>query len=129
MPMRARLLLPFFTLLAALAASLPAAPRAFAQEAVSAASLTDDKLHAFIIAALKVGDLIDQWEPKIEAAKTPAEQEQLKQQANSELVAAIESGGGMTLPEYRAISSAAENDPALQERIIKLLQEGGPQKQ
>ena len=129
MPMRARLLLPFFSLLAVLAASLPAAPRAFAQEAVPAAALTDDKLHAFIIAALKVGDLIDQWSPKIEAAKTPAEQEQLKQQANSELVAAIEGSGGMTLPEYRAISSAAENDPALQERIIKLLQEGGPQKQ
>ena len=127
--MRARFLLPLIRLLAVLAAALPAAPRALAQEAVPAAALTDDKLHAFIIAALKVGDLIDQWSPKIEEAKTPEEQEQLKQQANNELVAAIHSSGDLTLPEYRAISTAAENDPALQERIIKLLQEGGPQKQ
>lgn len=127
--MRARFLLPLISLLAVLAASLPAAPRALAQEAVPAAALTDDKLHAFIIAALKVGDLIDQWSPKIEAAKTPEEQDKLKQQANNELVAAIHSSGDLTLPEYRAISTAAENDPALQERIIKLLQEGGPQKQ
>lgn len=127
--MRARFFFPFISLLAIFAASVPAAPRAFAQEALPAAALTDDKLHAFIIAALKVGDLIDQWSPKIEAAKTPEEQDQLKQQANNELVAAIHSSGDLTLPEYRAISTAAENDPALQERIIKLLQEGGPQKQ
>ena len=127
--MRLRFLSVLCGLLVAVAAAVPAAP-AFAQATPPpAAALTDDKLHAFIVAALKVGDLIDQWSPKIEAAATPEEQERLKQQANNELVAAIQGSGDMTLPEYRQISADAENDPALQERIIKLLQEGGPQKQ
>lgn len=131
--MRSRLLFPLLGLLIAVAGAVPGAPRALAQQAAApaaaAASLTDEKLHAFIVAALKVGDLIDQWTPKIEAAKTPEEQDKLKQQANSELVAAIQGNGDLTLPEYQEISTAAENDPALQERILNILQQGGPQKQ
>ena len=115
-------------LLVAFTTAVPAAP-AFAQATPPpAAAVSDAKLHAFIVAAVKVGDLIDKWSPKIEAAAT-TEEKKLKQQANNELVSAIQGSGDMTLPEYRQISPAAETDPALQERIIKLLQEGGPQKQ
>lgn len=130
--MRSRLLFPLLGLLTILSGGIPATPQALAQQAAAPAAapaLSDEKLHAFIVAALKVGDLIDEWSPKIEAAKTPEEQDKLKQQANSELVAAIQGNGDLTLPEYQAISTAAENDPALQERILNILQQGGPQKQ
>ncbi|MBK8209361.1 MAG: DUF4168 domain-containing protein [Rhodospirillales bacterium] len=65
----------------------------------------------------------------MEAAPTPEEKTKLKQTANAELVAAIQSNGDMTLPEYRQISQAAESDPALQERIIKMLQAGAQKTQ
>lgn len=87
-------------------------------------AVSDAKLQAFIAAAVKVGDLIDKWTAKIEAAPTTEEKTQLKQTANAELVSAIQSNGDMTLPEYQQISQAAETDPALQERIVKLLQAG-----
>ncbi len=131
--MRSRLLFSLLGLLTLSGGSLLPIPQALAQQAAAPAAapaaLSDEKLHAFIVAALKVGDLIDEWSPKIEAAKTPEEQDKLKQQANSELVAAIQGNGDLTLPEYQAISTAAENDPALQDRILAILQQGGPQKQ
>lgn len=85
-------------------------------------AVSDAKLEAFVAAALKVGGLIDEWTPKIEAAATADEKTKLKQTANAELVAAIQSNGDLTLPEYRQISEAAETDPALQQRIMALLE-------
>jgi Domain of unknown function (DUF4168) len=117
--------LPFLRALF-LAAGLAAA-------AVSAASaqenqISDAKLQSFVVAAMKVGGLIDQWTPRIEAAKTPEERAQLKQTANGELVQAIQSNGDLTVDEYQQIGQRAEGDKALQDRIVKILQAGQPQK-
>lgn len=113
-------------LLLALTVSVAVAPvsaqTAAPEPAPAPITISDAKLQSFVAAALKVGDLIDKWTPKIEAAATEEEKTKLKQTANAELVAAIQSNGDMTLPEYRQISQAAETDPALQERIIKMLQ-------
>ncbi len=53
--------------------------------------ISDAKLQSFIVAAMKVGGLVDQWTPRIEAAKTPEEKALLKQTANGELFQAIQS--------------------------------------
>jgi hypothetical protein len=127
--MRLRLIPVLCGLLLAFSMSVAIAP-VFAQTAAPApVTVSDAKLQSFVAAALKVGDLIDKWTPKIEAAPTPEEKTKLKQTANAELVAAIQSNGDMTLPEYRQISQAAEADPALQERIIKMLQAGAQKTQ
>jgi Domain of unknown function (DUF4168) len=89
--------------------------------------ISDTKLQTFVVAALKVSDLIDQWTPRIEAAKTPEEKAQLKQTANGELVQAIQSSGDMTVQEYQQIGQRAEGDQALQDRIVKILRAAQPQ--
>jgi hypothetical protein len=89
--------------------------------------ISDAKLQSFIVAATKVGGLIDQWTPRIEAAKTPEEKAQLKQTANGQLVQAIQSNGDLTVQEYQQISQRAEGDKALQDRIVKILQASAPQ--
>ncbi len=108
-----------------LVAGLLAAPVSYlmAQEN----QISDAKLQSFIVAAMKVGGLVDQWTPRIEAAKTPEEKEQLKKTANGELVQAIQSNGDMTVAEYQQIGQRAEGDKALQDRILKILQAGQPQ--
>jgi hypothetical protein len=92
------------------------------------AQISDAKLQSFVVAAMKVGELIDQWTPRIEAAKTAEERAQLKGAANGELVQAIQSTGDLTVQEYQQIGQRAEGDQALQERIMKIVQSGDPQK-
>jgi hypothetical protein len=83
--------------------------------------ISDAKLQSFIAADLKVGELIDQWTPRINAASSPEQASQLKQQANTELVQAIKSSGGISVEEFKQISQSAESDPALQQRIADML--------
>jgi hypothetical protein len=108
-----------------LAAGLAAA--ALSSAVAQENQISDAKLQSFIVAAMKVGGLVDQWMPRIEAAKTAEEKAQLKQTANGELVQAIQSNGDMTVAEYQQIGQRAEGDKALQDRIVKILQASAPQ--
>ena len=93
------------------------------------APISDAKLQSFVVAVMKVSDLIDQWTPRIQAAKTAEEKAQLKGEAQGELAQAIQSTGGITVQEYQQIGRRAEGDQALQERIMKIVQSAEPQPQ
>jgi hypothetical protein len=75
------------------------------------------KLESFVTAALTVNQLVEQWTPRIRGAASETEAAELRDQANGELVAAIEETGGISVDEYREISQAAQNDPQLMARI------------
>jgi Domain of unknown function (DUF4168) len=75
------------------------------------------KLESFVAAALSVNELVQQWTPRIQGATSETEAAELRDQANGELVAAIEQTGGISVDEYREISQAAQNDPQLMARI------------
>lgn len=81
------------------------------------------KLESFVTAALAVNQLVEQWAPRIQNAQSEAEAADLREQANGELVAAIEQTDGITIDEYRAISQAAQNDPALMAQISEMFDE------
>jgi hypothetical protein len=78
------------------------------------------KLESFVTAALEVNRLVEQWTPRIQGAKSETEATQLREQANRELVAAIEQSDGMSLEEYEQISHAAQSDPQLMDRITRI---------
>ena len=84
------------------------------------------KLKSFVSAALKVNDLIEQWTPRIQGAQDETEAAALRDQANGELVAVIESADGITVDEYRQISQAAQADPQLMARISGIFDEMQP---
>lgn len=102
---------------------------AFSSATAQEAPISDAKLQSFVVAAMKVSDLVEQWTPRIEAAKTPEERAQLKSTANGELAQAIQSTGDMTVQEYQQIGQRAQGDQALQERIMKIVQFDQPQPQ
>ncbi len=78
------------------------------------------KLEAFVVAAIAVNSLIDKWVPRIQVAKSEAEAEQMRRQANAELIAAVEETEGISVDEYEKIGEAARSDPDLAARIEKI---------
>jgi uncharacterized protein DUF4168 len=87
------------------------------------------KLESFVTAAIAVNRLIEQWTPRIQGAQNETEATQMREQANGELVAAIEQSDGITIDEYRQISQAAQSDPALMARISEIFDDRQPQTQ
>jgi hypothetical protein len=84
------------------------------------------KLESFVSAAVAVNRLVEQWTPRIQGAQNETEATQLREQANRELVTAIEHSDGITVEEYKQISQAAQSDPQLMERITKIFDEMQP---
>jgi Domain of unknown function (DUF4168) len=85
------------------------------------------KLESFVTAALAVNQLVQQWTPRIQGAQNETEAAQLREQANGELVAAIQHSNGISVDEYRQISEAAQGDPALMTRITQIFDNMQPQ--
>lgn len=84
------------------------------------AEYSDAKLKSFVVAALEVNRLVDQWEPKIRSAKDQQQAAQMTEQANAELVAAVERTDGITLDEYNEIATAVQRDEALSKRVYDI---------
>lgn len=91
--------------------------------AQAAPSFSDAKLNSFIDAAKKIDGVIVAWNPKIAAAKTPEEKQQVLTQAEGEALKAIEKTKGITVEEYRQIGEAARQNPDLAAKLDKLYQD------
>lgn len=86
-------------------------------------SIPDNKLESFVVAAIEVQDLIQQWSPRIENAESEDEAAQMREQANAELAGAIDETEGISVEEYQAIGQQARQDPQLNARIQEIYQE------
>lgn len=85
------------------------------------------KLEAFVDAAQSVDLLVQKWRPRIQGAQNQEQARSLTEQANMELVGAIESTRGISVDEYRSINAAARNDTVLASRINKIFDERAEQ--
>lgn len=118
MKIRARI----FSLLLGLV-GLAGAPAVFAQATAqppgaqsAPSSFSDSELKSFAVAVLEVQRINDSYMQKLGNAKSPEEQQQLRQTASQEMVRAVEKEG-MTVEKYREIMSQAETNPAVAERV------------
>ena len=82
----------------------------------SASNFNDSELKSFAVAVLQVQRINDTYMPKLESAKSPEEQQQVKQTASQEMVRAVEKEG-MSVDKYKEILSHAQADPAVAERV------------
>ena len=80
------------------------------------ASFSDTDLKSFVIAALEVERISDTYLPKLKAAKTPEEQQQVENAASREMVKAVENKG-MSIDKYQEIATEAQANPAVAERV------------
>jgi hypothetical protein len=91
--------------------------------AQQAADFSSQKLDAFTVAYLQVIDLREQYAPVLQAAETEEQQQAIIEEANGEMIDAIEGTEGMTLEDYESIAQAATEDEALSARIMARVEE------
>jgi len=84
----------------------PSAPQPF----------SDRELKQFAMAAVEVQKIRDAYMPKVEAATTDEQRQQVQTEALDEMTKAV-TASGLTVDGYNEIFSAAQDDPALARRI------------
>ncbi|WP_333685262.1 DUF4168 domain-containing protein [Pontibaca methylaminivorans] len=106
-----------------------AAPEAAPETAPEAPAATptpdfdDAQIDAFANAALKVGEIQQKYAQQLEGVEDEAEQQQLVQEADTEIRAAIEGVDNITIEDYLEIDQAATMDEDLTRRIAERMQQ------
>lgn len=90
--------------------------------APQAASFTDEKLESFVLAAVEVAKVREQFQSEVGSIETPEAEQAAVQEANSKMEQSITDTPGITLDEYVEIGEAAQTDPALSEKLGSMLQ-------
>lgn len=103
--------------LPATAAEQSAAPRLAQADAYA-----DDKLQSFAVAAIDVELLRQQFLQELAQVDDDDTREEIAQQANEQMRDAVETAPGITIEEYNEIVQAAEQNPALAQRIAQHMQ-------
>lgn len=92
----------------------------------TAATVSDQKLEAFTVAYLQVDKIRQEYSAKIGATSDPTAKQQLQTEASKQMVQAVQTSPGMSVEEYKAILTAAQNDPALVKKLQDKLQKSAP---
>ena len=93
---------------------------------IAAEDYSDTKLQSFASAVIAVNAVVEQWRPQIQAAPSEADKQQMAEQANQEMRAAVDGTEGITVDEYQAIARAAQADAALMARIDRVFKNRAP---
>ncbi|EPX85427.1 DUF4168 domain-containing protein [Salipiger mucosus] len=88
-----------------------------------AMSYSEAELESFVDAAMEVMELRASYMPRIQATESQEEQQSLMEEAQSEMMAAIEATEGMTVETYNEIGQAAQQNAELNERLVAMAQE------
>jgi hypothetical protein len=109
--------------LAAHALATPAAAQdTTTQPAPTAQDFSQDQLESFAVAVVRVDEIGRKWLPQIQSAPDEQAATELRQQANAEMVEAVEAEG-LSADEYNRIYLAAQSDPELNQRIMDMIEE------
>ena len=93
----------------------------FAWPAQAQTAYSQEKLESFADAVVAVQEIAEKWLPRINDAGSDSAAQQLNQQAEAEVTAAIEAMPGITVAEYLDINTRASSDPILASRINDIL--------
>lgn len=99
------------------AASEPAPAPQVEMPADAAPELSDEKLKSFAVAFLEVSKINQTYQPQIQAAGSPEDEQRIRQQAGADMIQAVDSSQGISVEEYNMIIQAAQVDPELAQRI------------
>lgn len=99
------------------AATEPAPAPQVEMPANAAPELSDQKLKSFAVAFLEVNKINQTYQPQIQAAGSPEDEQRIRQQAGADMIQAVDSSQGISVEEYNMIIQAAQVDPELAQRI------------
>jgi hypothetical protein len=81
---------------------------------------SEDQLAAFASAARQVQQIRSKWQTQMQEAGSAEKAQELQVQAATEMVSAVQERG-LTVETYKAIATAARDNPELAGRIVKLM--------
>jgi uncharacterized protein involved in copper resistance len=102
-----------------------AAPQATPESVQPAApntALSDEKLQAFAVAYLQVDKVRKDYSAKIGTTTDAAAKQKLQNEANQQMVKAVETSPGMSINDYKTIITAAQSDPTIARKVQQKLQ-------
>lgn len=80
-----------------------------------------DTLEQFADAYVDVGEIHDRYSEELQGAESTDDAQQLQQEANDEMVEAIQEHG-LEVQEYSAIAAALERDPDMREEVVGMIE-------
>jgi hypothetical protein len=83
-------------------------------------TVSPGQAEAFVRAAMAINQVSEEWQPRIDRAKSEVEAERLRDQANVAMRQAIREVGGMTVDDYRTVYEAARRDPELAAHLTEM---------
>lgn len=87
--------------------------------APAAVQPTDQQLQRFASASQKVSGVVDEYRPKVDAAKTDADKQKVIQEADAKMVKLVQADG-LSVQEFNGIGQAVQQNPQLKERLMKM---------
>lgn len=82
----------------------------------SSVDVSDADIESFAAALTDVQEIGQEWTQRMQEAETQDEVGEMREEARDQMAAAIEDRG-LTVEEYNAIATAAQDDPELAQRI------------
>lgn len=114
----------FFGVLVAVLMLTPAQGQAQGQQGGQQAApieVSNEQVLAFAKGQIQVSKIQQKYNAALSETATNEERQSIVQQANDEMVAAIQNGG-LTVELYNTISSQIQNDEQLRNRIMQAMQ-------
>lgn len=88
----------------------------------TATDFSDQQLEQFADSYLDILDIQQDFTQRLEQTEQPEQAQQLQQEANQEMVQAIEDNG-LDVQEYTEIARAMDTDPQLRQQVVELVTE------
>jgi hypothetical protein len=85
------------------------------------AAISDQKIEAFAVAYLQVDKVRQDYAAKIGAEKDAVSKQKLQNEANQQMINAVEKSPGMSLDEYKTIITAAQSNPDVAKKVQEKL--------
>jgi hypothetical protein len=85
------------------------------------AAISDQKIEAFAVAYLQVDKVRQDYAAKIGAEKDAVGKQKLQNEANKQMINAVEKSPDMSLDEYKTIITAAQTDPDVAKKVQEKL--------
>lgn len=90
------------------------------------AAISEKKIEAFAVAYLQVDKVRQDFAVRIGAEKDAVAKQKLQNEANKQMINAVEKSPGMSLDDYKTIVTAAQTNPEVARKVQEKLQTAAP---
>lgn len=92
------------------------------QTQAPAQNFSDDQLQQFADASQNIAMISQDYTEQLQNASDESEQQKIRQQANDEMVQAVQDSG-MSVEQFNSIGQAIQQDPQLMQRVKGMVQQ------